>query len=653
MGEAAFAPLVSQVNEQHEQLGNSNDNPLPPLLLDNNTYTPTPSAQQHFYEREQANRTPSAPQGFGTIAHVIAIASALNGNFGPAFTISEANRKAEAYQYIKPHVLRANTLTNKGDYAGAQKILNELLTQVGDKSPELSTFIQGAIDKVDKKDVTHQNLRTANVTMEQLINTGVFKDNPKDDPRYPMLTIMKELEKNHSPLSDDLRKAYGESLKLDITTTRDTTRTVNPYSGRVQVTPTQRIVEGDDIPKDAISRIIGRNPGMQAANVITALQGTPTPFRLENGTVIDLSKPPFIDALRAETSKESGFQAKLERAKVLNLPPEVTAQLLIEGGDPDAIASREGLGRPTGGQGGRSIGQLALDAVARQREELAKAGPRATVQENPLAGIQAGVEPSYVDKSNLDTYLEQPQYRLTQEEVKKQRGLRELTSEQRKSSIELMNAYKALALADEMYKHLDNPGDLLSRLSTGLSRLAGDYTGYYDAGTSAAVVQQELISRALEAMEKTDARPDPYVGRMKAVIIGGFADTKQGKRAVRDAVNRIRERLAVHVGRDNVPSLEAVTGHILKGQQDTPQQQSRATPPKEITVYDAQGNPIKAYYDGLANQSESASQPTYPTERQKAGAGLVPGIPSGPTQQPSQQQPTQRPYEQRGYKPRQ
>lgn len=597
-----FQPLTSQLTEQPPQ---GNDNPLPPLLYDNNEYTPSQAYQQKLGQQQQDNRTPNAPKGFGTMAHIIAILAATKGNYGPAFAIHEAGRKAEAYQFIKPHVLRANTLTNKGDYVGAQKILNELLTQVGDKSPELSTFIQGAIDKVDKKDITHQNLKTANVAMEQMINTGVFKDNPKDDPRYPMLTVMKELERNHSPLSDELRKAYGDSLKLDITATRDTTRSISPYSGKVAVAPTQRITEGEDVNTYVQQRIIEANPGLLPRQIITALNGISTLYKTPDGKQIDISQPPYVDKLKENVSKYSGEFAALERAKLVPLEPRLTSLALAKGADPVGLSTRTGLG-PTGAlQGGKAgkgtLEQAEDDQVTRQ-QRLAESSIRASQDVDVYAGSKANLVPVYIDKDNRQTFLTIPQTRLSATDVRKAGNLREIDKDTySKVVIPLYQAFEGLQYVDQMFKELDNPNDTLSRLSTGISRKISEYTGIYDTGTALSTVARAAVERAVEEMEGTKEYNDKSIANLKAALSGGFTSSKVGREVAKRTADRISQRLGIHIGRDNVPNfsddISAVTG-VQK--------------------------------EGAVQQS---SAPTYPTQQQLEGAGLVPGIPAGPAQQ--------------------
>ena len=60
-----------------------------PILFGDNTYTPSPA----YAQRVQAEQAPEQPAGYGVWPHLIAVAAAAKGNFGPAFTITEQNRK--------------------------------------------------------------------------------------------------------------------------------------------------------------------------------------------------------------------------------------------------------------------------------------------------------------------------------------------------------------------------------------------------------------------------------------------------------------------------------------------------------------------------------------------------------------------------------
>ena len=178
-----------------------------------------------------------------------------------------------------------------------------------------------------------------------------------------------------------------------------------------------------------------------------------------------------------------------------------------------------------------------------------------------------------VDKNNYETPFSYPVRPLTNAEVKSASGkVRTIPKEDAQKALSLYEAYRGLQYTDTLYRHLQNPTTIPQRLGNWFDTTLARYTSIYNANVGMAEIDRALISRAVEAINNTDMRNDPAVGRVKEVLSGKLVDARVGRQAVAQLLDRVREKLAVYVGAENIPDVkETLKGTAIPGTtQSTP-----------------------------------------------------------------------------------
>jgi DNA-binding MarR family transcriptional regulator len=189
-----------------------------------------------------------------------------------------------------------------------------------------------------------------------------------------------------------------------------------------------------------------------------------------------------------------------------------------------------------------------------------------TEQENKTY-VTEGYMQLAVDKNNLETPFSYPIRPLTNKEVTAAGGkVRTIPKEDAQKAISLYEAYRGLQYTDTLYKHLDNPTTIPQRLSNWFDTTLARYTGNYNAKVAMAEMDRALISRAVEAINSTEMRNDPTVGYVKEVFSGKLVDARVGRQAVAQLLDRVRDKLAVYVGVENIPDIkETLQGTKVPG----------------------------------------------------------------------------------------
>ena len=144
--------------------------------------------------------------------------------------------------------------------------------------------------------------------------------------------------------------------------------------------------------------------------------------------------------------------------------------------------------------------------------------------------------------------------------------MRVLPEKDVEKALSLYEAYRGLQYTNTLYKHLENPTTIPQRFMNWIETTYARYTGIYGAKIAMAEIDRALISRAVEAINSTEMRNDPAVRIVKDVLAGKLIDMRVSKPAVRQLLDRVREKLAVYVGNENIPDIEeTLKGTVVPG----------------------------------------------------------------------------------------
>lgn len=551
-----------------------------------------------------------ANSNIGFAPHAIAVLAALGGNFGPAVQIMEQKRKTKLAQEFLPYSIDVHHKIKIGDIKGAQALLAEASGALGPRSPEIAARIDTLSKDLAEKQALLIDAKNLGDYIEANIHEVAVKrgTKPEDDPRWPALkAYQKILSRPNTPMSKEFVSKIMEDMSLKQQATEGGVFVGSQASGLGFNYPLQRFARVGDYPAWVIEKAAAAlklYPGELVSFMNS--ERTNQPFIVAGQ---DINTPENQSNVRALMTDLMRRQSDITLGRNVMIDPTMTVKLLQDlGNDVERFAMRAfGAYTPpdrasialdtTGGTGVPGITPEANLAMARGQSDT-PGSARIVVQQQPGVGqvvpqqpgvdlvrswedmlaererirLQTGqkyktyVEEGYmqlvVDKNNYETPFAHPVRPLNTEEIDKAKGkVRVLPKEDAQKAISLYEAYRGLQYTDTLYKHLDNPTTIPQRLANWFDTTVARYTGYYGAKIGMAEIDRAMISRAVEAINNTEMRDDPSVGRVKEVLSGKLIDMKVSKPAVAQLLDRIRDKLAVYVGVENIPDIK----ETLKG----------------------------------------------------------------------------------------
>ena len=566
MGETAFAPLIGEggvVVDRNAHpftidtagvAGNSGLNiPIPVALPD-----VVGHAQEGLQRlKAESAATPQISKGYGALPHIIAIAAAAKGNFGPLFQISEQTRKTQLYGEVMPYITKARSLANAGKTTEAHKLLTELMGGVGERAPELSQFIQGTLGKLDQKEQLYIRLKQiVDLADDQL---------PEDDPRRSDLKFWKNVVSYKTGLSDELiKRAETSLLDRDVKVERGMSTVTGGTAGRSVVNSLPVVPVPSDVPVDVMGQVLKQFPGATPADIHNAVSGQPTPYTIPSGQykgmVIDLSQQGNVGLLKQKLSEEAGVASNINQSSNVNFTPALTEQLVGAGVDPRLVAQRKGLTEPIPGSNDtRSAFEVAQAGEAAQRGAVTEQNVRARQRSDVTELLKAGQVAVNINSGDFDNFMQQPDKPMTVADAEKDKNIRIMDTKRYDEARSLWQGYKGLQLVNKVFDVLDDPNSIKDRISTGLTSLVSSYLGYTPESLSGTYVGRAIIERAISNLERSGRFSSTYMANLKTSLIGHFAGEKVGKQSAREAAAIIKDDLGTYIGRGRVPEFGTVS----------------------------------------------------------------------------------------------
>jgi hypothetical protein len=519
---------------------------------------------------------------------VVAVLAALGGQFGPLMQIYEQRRKTQLSQAVTPHIIKVNQLVRMGKVDEAQSMIAALSSSAGPRSPELGQYLNQFAAKLDDMQAGFADARVLYADAKANITDP-------DDPRQSQVASLKMLLDTQTPMSKKAIDGIRENLKLQSTYNEGAYRQFSPGSGRTRDSVGKvpaRLEQYSDRVKALMSSEFNW-PTNDIVNYINAVQMR-QPFIVDG---VDLARPdsPIYQKFFTKLSELQADEAQLIEARNIDLAAPGILEALARFGK-ERVARRDmrpadkpGVSQTiTQGPGGltareKEITQTDLPVTqydvpkaatgardgpqpgaTQVLEDISERQRRLKEQEldvitgrDPFRITQSGEYTIHVNKNDLGTYLTKTRVGVPLDTVKADPGLRNIPREiYDKEVIPMYNALQAIAYVDQMFDALGNPTSNLEIVSSGISRFAQDYLGIRDKKTALSQVARLAIDRAVEEMAGTEAFKNINTGNLKSDLTGYATGSTTGRQIAMQVAARLRQKLGLHIGRENVPDVE-------------------------------------------------------------------------------------------------
>lgn len=555
---------------------------------------------------------------------ILTIAAALRGDFRPAMQLQEQKRITKLGMAVIPEVSRARSLAAEGHTKEAQDILNTLVTGLSGRAPEMAQMVSKTSDLITQKVQAAQ----AHKGLIQFSESQV-KDNPElEKSRRPIIEHLKGLDKAGTPLDKETINQMYQGLRFETQIVEDQQITKDNLTGRTWTRPLDQVMKQGSLAGIA-GNMLQESTGLNQAEATNVLND-----RLvitEDGKTITPGSPE-ARAVKKDWAALSGVRQAEEGAKFIQLPPEEQLQLLKDGTHPVNIALRNISSQAA---------SASLLGVAQRREELAKAGYRAQIAEDPTQMAKANMvlvdlTPNARDfgtNRELEAHTFADFRRLKAEG--KQLGYvnREVYNRVMAPGVQ---GLRDLQTATDMLASIKNPDGVFEQGASAVTQRIAQTIGYaIQPGMTYRQVARILMERGVNQAEigKTDSQ---LVRDVVSFTTGPMLTAKDMKE-VRDSIDVFQRRILDNI-RTNTGAVMSVEDFqktyappTTPAQLKAPPQETKgakgSTPPsraavqKKIQSLREQGEPIpeKGEYRGQGVMKNGR-----PVHQSVPGAGTLP-----------------------------
>lgn len=499
-------------------------------------------SQQHTAALAALDKLSSSGQT-PVMQHVLSVMAALNGNFGPAQQIMEQKRKAAIGKSMFPVVAQVNRLKALGRYDEATQLAEDAATRVGPQAPEIVPILSKIAADISTKQIQLQQEKTL---------LGVLND---------------AVQKNdvNRKLVDSALKANKGGMVLGADHMGQLMAKLSPH---IQVIDNQIIKTGlltGETTSEPMKAYF--DPASLKGTVPASVQGE-TRLTLDQITNVLRDGPPINgwtkEALQNVISKYQARQAQFEVGGQVPLTPEYNAALLrVPGMTPARIAARD----------------ITPDEAEAARLEQQNAG--IVLAEAPVLAANR-VDATKIATSGYTVLNVNPEHLafgrrqglMTVDEMRANPDLyavpEKIASEKIEPALRASDGFNYLR---RMYEAMATPSiDGTSGYSRWLSGARISLEKYLGISltpdTPAETVMKLIVDRSVEDLEKTQTVNNEVVQRLKAQLIGAFADPDAAIRAVDVMQERVRSDLNRYMLRNgsDISQLSGITsGHDFRG----------------------------------------------------------------------------------------
>lgn len=513
-GWQSMAPAVQQAQAAPSVIG---------VLGGGSTAAPAP--QQAPVKQDELSS-----KGAGTWPTVLAVLSALNGNFGPAIQLEEQKRKTELYKQMYPHLRTINSLAAKGEYEKAGDLADQLITRVGDRAPEMVKYMEGERGRIAQKHENYNAFKTATNFLD-----STWKE---DDIRRPIVDSMKKMLKTPSNVTEKvLGLMIGKANDPHIQWINGALRITDPTTLNTSEAPGKQFFEP---PKGVSASLIQQQTGLTPENLTNAMNGRT--FELFGQQM--QSTPEFRAHLSQQLSKLAGTQAQMDFAQLNTMDPTQAEQRRNLGLSNEQIALRQ---EPVGTSG------RVLQGLQERAEQLATAPIKAGIELDPTK--LGGIGLTHFDTSPENFGQDTPALTVAEQRASGGRYVpidKKIMYERVQPSIRALNDLKQ---SDRMFEllGLEDYASPLDRIQTGIRRKITQYTGLaLKEGDTGATAIQALMNRAIEQLAESKAVPESSIGQLKKMATGIAGAPETAREMLQVFQDKVQRDIAQYVDKSKV-----------------------------------------------------------------------------------------------------
>lgn len=365
----------------------------PPLLFnDQPGMSPQYMAQydsSRATQLAQANMDQVVKTTQGWMPHVLAVAAALKGNFGPAIALQQQKEQTSIGRAMIPVLANINELKNNGKLEEAYAAAEQAAASAGDRAPEVSRILQASVADIGRRQQEWSHLKHFADMRMDMINIDAQKKGtkPQDDIRYTQTKALMKMAKERSNVSEAMLNEFGVEGRVATQNVGGSIIQSTPASVAVSQQPVQHHTQPSDIHGLIADRLAGVY-GLDPANLTNAMNGQDI---IVNGKTVP-TPPTLTAAIRADVSQWQGVRSEVALGEKFPPSPPAVEQMRKDGIKNLQIAM---------GAAGMSQGEIdkAFEGQIQREERLRRADliaklhvPVGSLDNKHIIDVRTGVE---------------------------------------------------------------------------------------------------------------------------------------------------------------------------------------------------------------------------------------------------------------------